>query len=205
MDDTDLSLPTVPDRWKHPEGRYQQAPEKYGGEWWLVNPFTGSAPWIRHFTPPPTTLLLPGFVELFGKRPQSSDFNQLKDGNRIFRVAVGKWEQDLRYFKQAGWPLVPANGPEGIAENDLKVVAAVCEAWEMGRPHFYEGRYGWVAVFPDAVFPGYESGLKTLMTATHLMIARFQVRQIRMGLTPTNLHPYLPPHVRKEVEDREPS
>lgn len=35
----------VPDSWKWPIGPYQQAPEEFGGEWWKVNPFTGSEPW----------------------------------------------------------------------------------------------------------------------------------------------------------------
>ena len=39
------SFPDVPDSAKYPAGPYRQAPPEYGGEWWLVNPFTGDEPW----------------------------------------------------------------------------------------------------------------------------------------------------------------
>ena len=49
----------IPDHWKYPMGPYHQAPPEFGGEWWVVNPFTTSEPgfafWPWHgekYTPP---------------------------------------------------------------------------------------------------------------------------------------------------------
>lgn len=45
-----------------------------------------------------------GFEDIFGPRPKASDFAGTRNPSFLSRVAIVKWEQDLRYFKRAGLP-----------------------------------------------------------------------------------------------------
>ena len=61
----------IPEAWKHPVGPYRQAPPEYGGEWWLVNPFSGDEPWLLLDRKAPVPEVLPvGFENTFGPRPK---------------------------------------------------------------------------------------------------------------------------------------
>ena len=194
----------VPESAKYPNGPYRQAPEEFGGEWWLTNPFTGTEPWRTQgsSTSPsgggntaepvsPNLAPLPeGFVEIFGERPRMADF----DSRTEFKIAVGQWEQDLRHFKQAGAP--PAFDPEKIG-----LASGVFEAWGMGQPQFYEGRYGWMARFPDSGFGDFEISANTAIEYTHQAVSSFQMRQLQEGVMPTVRHPYVPPWLFNPVTD----
>ena len=128
----------VPDAWKWPLGPYRQAPPEFGGEWWKVNPFTGPEPW-RQVEISPEPEIRDGFTEIFGTRPRASDFSSF----RAHKAAELRWEQDLKFFQRSGIP-------EGYDQAQVELAAGVFEKWDMGRPVFYEGRYGWMARFPDS-------------------------------------------------------
>ncbi len=176
----------VPNAWKWPIGTYQQAPEKFGGEWWKVNPFTGPEPWkpvessVRNQPPEE-------FSAVFGPRPQPGDF----DSGKAYQAARGRWDQDLAYFKQSGIP-------EGFDESQVELAVNVFESWGMGRPAFYEGRYGWATRFPDSGLPTFEAKAETALEHAHLIIASFQTRQLLNGIDPVERHPFVPLALRAE-------
>ena len=65
--------------------------------------------------------------------------------------------------------------------------------WGMGEPVFYEGRNGWRARFPDSQNPDYEPKPHTLLIAPHVNIATYQLSLMRKGITPSTIHPFIPP------------
>jgi hypothetical protein len=166
----------VPESAKHPLGPYRQAP---GGDWWLVNPFTGPEPWLAlDAASNPTKAALETeaapteFVRVFGPRPDSG--------------AVGtQWDLDLGFFKGTGIP-------EGFNEAQLEAAKAEFDAWGLGEPVFYEGRYGWQVRFPDSPLPTFETTASTALLTPHLVIAEHQVRSIQEGIEPGRYHPWLP-------------
>lgn len=165
----------VPESAKHPLGPYRQAP---GGDWWLVSPFTGPAPWLAlDASSNPKKALesepLPiGFEQVFGPRPGGS-------------TAAAQWEQDLSYFKGTGLP-------EGFDEVHLEAAKAEFEAWGLGEPVFYEGRYGWQVRFPESQLPTFETTATTALLTPHIVIAEHQVRSIQEGVALVRYHPWLP-------------
>lgn len=178
----------VPDRWKYPEGPYRQAPQEFGGDWWLVNPFGSATPWATQSQSPAQEALPAGFEEIFGKRPQSQDFHSTPNPSLYFRIARNQWEQDLRYFKRAGVP-------EPYTAQQVEAASMVFESWGMGKPRFYEGRYGWSARFPDSSIPEYETAARAALESTHLVIAQYQLALLERGEVPEQKHPFVPPHV----------
>ncbi len=175
----------VPDSAKFPAGPYYQAPAEAGGEWWLVNPFTGAEPWLRlerALTPPEEEVLPEGFADVFGPRPTRKLLDYFE-----FRLAKMEWEHDLKFFKQAGIP-------EGLDETQLEAAKEAFAEWGLGEPVFYEGRYGWRVRFPESDVPGFEMNPNTAVQAPHVVIAKYQIRLIRQGTIPENLHPWVPPH-----------
>lgn len=178
---------TVPDHWKAPEGPYRQAPEEYGGEWWLVNPFASTSPWITQSKPPATAELPQGFLEIFGPRPQASNYRG-RGGHAAFQIAVADWERDLKYFKGAGIP-------GGFSGKQMEDAARVFEFWGLGAPKVYEGRYGWRARYPESQIPEFESGVRSAFETTHLVVAKYQLALLERGIVPNVRHPFVPPHV----------
>ena len=185
----------VPESAKFPNGPYRQAPEEFGGEWWLTNPFTGTEPWRTQgaAAPPnggadtggaldPDLALPDGFLEIFGERPRAADFSSRTE----FQIAAGQWEQDLRHFKQSGSP--PAFDPAKI-----ELATGVFAAWGLGEPQFYEGRYGWMARFPDSGLGDFEINANTAIEYAHQAVSSFQMRQLQEGIMPGVRHPYVPP------------
>lgn len=177
----------IPDHWKQPQGPYRQAPPEYGGEWWLVNPFTTAEPW-RQQEAPAAEKLPEGFEEIFGLRPQSSDFHGFPNPSRTFRTAVVEWERDLRHFKQAG-------KPEWASAEKLKAAAGVFRRWGMGEPRYYEGRYGWMARFSESEIPDFETAAWGAINVSHLTVAHYQIRLVDRGIVPELRHPFVPPNV----------
>jgi hypothetical protein len=172
----------VPESAQFPQGPYRQAPAEFGGDWWLVNPFTGSEPWrALDFADAPNVALETepapeDFVRVFGPRPDTS-------------TAAAQWEQDLTYFQGTGLP-------DGFDNTQLDAATAQFEAWGMGKPVFYEGRYGWQVRFPDSQLPTFETTASTALLVPHLVVAEFQVREIQEGISPGPLHPFLPERLR---------
>ena len=171
----------VPDAWKWPLGPYRQAPPEFGGEWWKVNPFTGPEPW-RQVEISPEPEIRDGFTEIFGTRPRASDFSSF----RPHKAAELRWEQDLKFFQRSGIP-------EGYDQAQVELAAGVFEKWDMGRPVFYEGRYGWMARFPDSAIPNFEANVTASLEVSHIVVAKYQTRQLLHGVTPAVVHPFVPP------------
>jgi hypothetical protein len=184
----------VPDSAKYPAGPYRQAPPEYGAEWWLVNPFTGDAPWLNQDAAgSPTTNpgskyatenLPQDFLQAFGGLPA----RRAGDSGAEFAGRVARWKQDLEFFQRSGIP-------DGLDESQVERAAAAYEQWGMGRPVFYEGRYGWFARFPDSAIPDFEMDAASAVQTSHLAIARFQVRLLRQGAELPTAHPFVPPHL----------
>jgi hypothetical protein len=184
---------SVPDAVKFPSGPYHQAPIDKGGEWWLVNPFTGREPWLRleQVRESPTEEALPeGFADIFGPRPTRNAFPDYFD----FRLGKMEWEHDLKFFKQAGIP-------PGLDETQLQTAKEAFVEWGLGEPVFYEGRHGWRARFPDSEVRGFEMSPTTAVQAPHIVIAKYQIRLIQQGDTPQKPHPWLPPQILSPAEE----
>ena len=181
----------VPDAAKHPAGPYVQAPEEYGGEWWLVNPFVGTEPWITatiEVTEGAGPADLPAdFTRIFGDTPARRSGESYGE----FRSRSVNWKQNLEYFQGSGVP-------EGFDPEEIALASSTFEAWGMGEPQFYEGRYGWRVRFPDSAIPEFEFNVQAAITVPHIVIARYQVRQIREGTPPAEFHPFLPEGLRKD-------
>jgi len=124
-----------------------------------------------------------GFTRIFGEAP--AGFNSVE---RI------RWEQDLEHFKQIGVP-------EGFTREQIEAAAALFESWGLGEPQFYEGRYGWSARFPDSAIPDFEANPHTAITASHLVVARYQIRLAQQGEGVGERHPFVPPQVFGDAED----
>lgn len=178
-----------PEEWKAPRGPLRQAPPEYGGEWWIVNPFyapNGIMPWVLHSTAAPKEVLPDGFKAIFGPRPQSSDFHAMPNPSLAFQSATVTWEDALKYFKRAGVP-------EGFGELEVEAAQRTFRAWGMGDAHFYEGRYGWVARFPQSALPTFESFAPGAIRSTHIVVANYQVELLSTGKMPAEKHPFTPP------------
>lgn len=182
----------VPDSAKFPAGPYRQAPAEYGGEWWLVSPFTGEQPWLNQelasvanpldeYAP---ETLPPDFVQAFGEMPVRHG----GESGAEFVARLARWKQDLEFFQQVGIP-------DGLDEALIELASTAYEQWGMGAPVFYEGRYGWFARFPDSAIPEFEMDAASAVTSPHLAIARFQVRQLQNGGEIPQTHPFVPPHL----------
>ncbi len=176
----------IPDHWKHPVGPYRQAPQESGGDWWLVNPFTGSEPWNNQ--PRPKESLPAGFVSIFGPRPQLADYLNTPNPSQTLKVAVPRWEQDLRYFIQAG-------RPEWVTDEELARTTRTFEAWGLGEPMFYEGRYGFMVRFSDSLVKGFETSAWGAIRATQHVVATYQIRVLGQGMAPEKRHPFVPPRL----------
>jgi hypothetical protein len=160
------------ENWKAPLGPYLQAPAEYGGGWWIQS-FVPE-PWKT--ARPAAKPLPPGFVEIFGPEPGPSSDNR------------GRWLTDLKYFVRAG-------KPDGFDDAQIATATADLNAWGMGAPAFYEGRYGWRARFPESQLPTFEALPEVAVQLPHLVIAQFQVRLAQAGLKPSKIHAWVPPHL----------
>jgi len=183
------SFDDVSEAWKAPFGPYRQAPEEYGSKWYKVNPWTGPEPWKQAVAPTVGLTLPSGFEDIFGPRPQGEDFRDEINPSRAFRVATVTWQQDLKYFKQAG-------APEWLDDETLELIEDTTELWDMGVPYLYEGRYGWMARFPEAApYVSFETTAWALANAVHQVVANFQIKLLQNELIPAVQHPFVPPRL----------
>ncbi len=182
----------VPAEWKYPLGPYRQAPAEYGGEWWLVNPFTTAEPWVTQ-SGAVVEELPAGFAGVFGTRPQISEFSEAPEPGAAWRAAVERWEQDLRYFQRAG-------APEWATPEQVSAAEGITRSWGLGAARFYEGRYGWMARFPESQIRTFESSAWGALNVTHHVVATYQWRLLEQGIVPPKQHPFVPPQVWPEDE-----
>ncbi|MBI1358334.1 MAG: hypothetical protein GC160_28700 [Acidobacteria bacterium] len=180
---------TVPESAQWPAGPYRQAPAEFGGEWWYTSPFTGEQPWLSQGVATAAQVALPPgateeFLSVFGPPPQfvpsGSTLQQSTD--------MAQWLIDLENFHGTGVP-------DGFTQDQLDAADAVFESWGLGKPVYYEGRYGWKARFPDSSIPNFEAAPFTAIETPHLVVARFQVKAAQQGQTPLMQHPFVPPQV----------
>lgn len=180
----------MPQAAQWPLGPYRQAPADFGGEWWLVNPFSGPEPWLRaaeiaagprqtETVPPPA-----GFLKLFGPRPERSDASSR--GEYIVRAVV--WDRELADFEGVGIP-------DGFTEEQVRAAAADLKHWGMGEPVFYKSRDGWKARFPDSLLPKFEISPETAIKAPQVTAAVYHVQAILRGIEIENRHPLVPSDV----------
>jgi hypothetical protein len=110
-------------------GPYKQAPAEFGGEWWLVNPFSGPQPWVRATeiaagADPAETVPLPdGFLKLFGPRPERSE--SASRGEHVLSTLL--WDRELENFGGVGIP-------DGYTEEQVHTAAHDMKLWGMGEP-----------------------------------------------------------------------
>lgn len=183
----------IPEAWKSTNfGPYRKAPAEYGGEWWYVSPFTGSKPWERFgFQPTPVTLP-DGFERIFGEEPQFADYRD----SVAWRVARDQWRLDLERFKGAGRPL-------WLSAEQKADLDALYQSWGMGHPHFYGGRYGEMARWPDSQIQDFQDSAYAAANYPHHTIARYQAALADIGvIVPEGeRHPFVPGWVFGEGED----
>ncbi len=181
----------VPESAQWPAGPYRQAPAEFGGEWWLTNPFTGEQPWLTQTGGAGESLPRPAqeipeapadFIELFGPPPQAN-----AGTHRLHQsTAMAQWLIDLQHFQGSGLP-------DGFTQEQADKAGDLFEHWGLGRPVYYEGRYGWKARFPDSGIPGFEASPFTAIEAPHLVVAQYQVSMSQQGMPPAERHPFVPP------------
>ena len=195
----------VPDHWKAPVGPYYQAPAEHGGDWWLVNPFTASQPWLYQDKRPEEGVATQGFCAAL--RPET-EMDRLHEssgaGHRAFQVATVQWEQELRYFK--------GDGKAGVGRRPEKWPRLRLSMWEwnLGRPMFYEGRFGWMGRFIESKIKDYDSSAWQIINYPHHTVSQYQIRlYLDHGIRPEKWHPFVPPSVflslgeaQKEIERR---
>lgn len=176
----------VPESWKHPVGPYRQAPPEYGGEWWLVNPFSGPEPWLLLDRKAPVPEVLPeGFERVFGPRPKWSDYPT----RRAFQHDVIVWEQNKQSFVQFG-------PPAWANDRHLQIAAGALTAWGMGVPLYYEhSTWGWMARFVESQLPTFEMSAHTTIMYTHLVVPNYQVELMQQGIVPEQRHPLISPEI----------
>ena len=190
------SFETVPEPWKHPIGPYRQAPAEFGGRWYMVNPFTGPEPWKNDTHVSQPEVLPPGFEPIFGRCPKGSDFRDAPNPSEAFRRATVEWEQELKYFRRAG-------PPEWASEHELELAAGVFSFWNMGAPHYFEGRYGFMCRLPESRLKSFDSPAYAAIKGTHHEVALYQIRMLQSGMVPEKQHPFVPPQLWPEGEATE--
>ena len=169
-------------------GPYRQAPEEYGGEWYLVNPFTTAEPWllderVRKKPEPPAE-----FLEIFGPRPNIMQFRGTPSSHAAHRLAVQLWDGELQRFQGIGLP-------EWATSEQVTGAEQVFQAWDMGRPRYYHGRHGWMTRFTESQAPDYQVGTWSALNWTHGVIAHYQIALVERGIEPAKQHPFVPPHI----------
>lgn len=180
---------SVPESAQHPQGPYKQAPAELGGEWWLVNPFSGPEPWLRaaeSAAAPAVEAQQPSddFLRIFGPRPDASRHS----------LETFAWERELNAFGGAGIP-------DGFTESQVQSAGEIFQEWGMGEPVFYQGRNGWAVRFPDSQSPDFQPNPKSVIDYPHLMIANYQIRVAREGGVVDAIHPLVPPSVFGDKND----
>jgi len=180
----------VPEHWKHPFGPYRRAPAEFGGDWWLVNPFTTGDPWVTQLNKGGGSVetFPEGFEEIFGGRPKLADFLTSNNPSEAYRVARDRFAQDLKYFKRAG-------APAWLETSQLVNADETYRAWGLGLPRYYEGRYGFMGRFVNSQIRDFEAPAWTLIFGAHQLIAGYQMALLDRGVVPEKRHPFVPPHL----------
>jgi len=180
----------VPEAAQWPQGPYRQAPAESGGEWWLVNPFSGSQPWVRAAEiaagPGKVETVQPpdDFLKLFGPRPERGDSSSR--GGYIVDTFV--WDRELATFEGVGIP-------DGFSEEQVRTAADAMKQWGMGEPVFYKSRGTWITRFPDSQLPKCQISPETAIKAPQVTAGVYQLQAMLRGVEIENPHPLVPSDV----------
>ena len=180
----------MPEAAQWPHGPYRQAPAEFGGEWWLVNPFSGPQPWVRASEiaagAGQAETLQPSddFLKLFGPRPEQHDSSSR--GEHTVRTFV--WDRELANFEGVGIP-------DGFTEEQVRTAADAMKEWGMGEPVFYRSRGVWIARFPDSQLPKFQINPETAIKAPQVAAGVYHVQAILRGVEIENRHPLVPSDV----------
>ena len=180
---------SIPESHRAPLGPYRQAPPEYGGAGWFVSWTTGETPWINQgkLVEPPS--YPEGFIDTFGPRPLGKDYPKL---GVSFQQALSRWQDDLKYFKEAGVP----EWHNPVLWQDA---AQLFSRWGMGHPRPHLGRYDYCVRWPDSQNREFEGSYYEAQNSTHLVIARYQMSLLSVGVVPDgDRHPFVPPDMWPE-------
>lgn len=128
-----------------------------------------------------------GFIEVFGPHPRSKDFRDAPNPSIAYRSAVVTWNDAKKNFKRAGIP------PE-FSQAEYDNIVKTFEGWGTGPVKFYEGRYGWMARFPES--PAGDAFREVSIQASrnpHNVIAGMQMAMLDRGKPVKKVHPFVPP------------
>ena len=194
----DLVLSEAPEHMQFPNGPYRQAPAEYGGQWWLVTPFSDPKPWLKGSRETEADSLPDGVVEIYGSRPQWKDYRHLgKSALITFEGAKVTYDQDVERF-QGLVTLSEEQLAFGVFRGAFTSVADMHLAfvtWDMGMPVYYrDSLLGLMGRFVDSALPDYDMSYHSIATAGHNNIADFQeALWLRKGLEPARWHPFVSP------------
>jgi len=181
---------SVPPEAQSPVGPYHQAPAEYGGEWWILSPFTGPEPWTRLKRESPID---PGFLKAFGPRPEQSR-GMSGDEIRSVKRARSDWQSHQDRF--GGLVDIVA---EGYATADeARALSSTFEFWDSGEPVFF--RYlGEFRVRVVGAPVGWWQDAESLIVYPHLTIAGMQNKMLLNGIIPAKKHPYTSNDLYRDV------
>lgn len=183
-----LKFKDVPETFKHPAGPYRQAPAEFGGEWWLVDLASGETPWLTEAHDPKYP---DGFLLTFGPRPVLANYRGLRNPRAAFEADKNRWEQDLRFTKQYGWP-----DWDEVTAATVEAVKQIAAVYDMGEPRPYLGRYDWRVRFPESKIQNFETSVFGVLHAFHQDVARYQSRLLQdFDYVPSPRHPWVPSHL----------
>jgi hypothetical protein len=173
----------VPEHYKHPVGPYRQAPAEFGGEWWLVSPFSGPEPWARQARPDKE--LPPGFEAIFGKRRDPRNYPSYQS----YKVDQTIWDQELDNYVKPG-------PPDGVSQETVNNAANLTHEWGLGDLVFYLNKQpvlGWRAVWVSGPIQGFDLAADFVLNYTHHAIGIYQWEMLNRGITVPRIHPIVYP------------
>lgn len=184
---------------------YSKAPGKYGGLWWQMSPFN-QEPW-HVVDGTKTDPLPPGFVEIFGPKPNPNAYDQTSDGWRDkYRMDLNTWSTDLNTFVGYGLP----DGTDGLA---VDAAEDIVSAWirtpkdvngftAPAEPHYYTNDHGPQVRFPTSQVTTFQSELGIYLTNAHHVVGSYHASAIAKDIVPVRFpHPWDSPTLRRMAEE----
>jgi hypothetical protein len=130
------------------------------------------------------------FLLVFGPPPTRAEFPSTVTGWYTWRAALGHWRQSLKYFGGV------VEQPQSTSPSIVDRAAETYLAWNIPAPVYYKGRYGVGARFNPPVGRAYEASGRAAALYPGLIVANYQIRQVREGYCVPRLYPTVPPAVR---------
>lgn len=169
--------------------RAVQAPAEYGGEYWLLTPWSGREPWLKLYVPKPEVTLPAGFKEIFGEKPNRTQPQYADVSAAVLRDAQAEWDVQLKVFVQAGEPPWYAAMP---LDNKAQAFAVLVD-YGLDPSLFFENIYGWRIIWPKGPLPTRSEPAYEAMTNPHFVIAQYQIDMLLLGIMPKKISQIVPP------------